>query len=265
MDAFLNFFGSLFTRGPLHALADSIYGYIVNANSSLSRSQRSQLNIMVHNLVSLLGTTDIGRILALLQAIVTIASMPSLSSSVSEDHLDTESDSSSSVFGSITSAVREFFGFGAESDTKGKPKKIYDEKTYFDVEGIDAEEHLKDFKRRLKKVGVKKKFSEKIPVAVLPWLLSALEEPNLICPITLEPILGKNGKLVKDIVAVVQRQDRAHEHGMESQEGSETSTHTIFHVFLYNRKALYEWFEAGDESNPLTRTHVERYQIIQLS
>jgi hypothetical protein len=96
-------------------------------------------------------------------------------------------------------------------------------------------------------------------------VLSALEEPNLICPITLEPILGRNGKLVKDIVAVVQRQDRPKEHGMESQEGPENPSNTTFHVFFFNRKALYEWFEAGDESNPLTRTHVERYQIIQLS
>jgi hypothetical protein len=132
------------------------------------------------------------------RAIVTIASMPSLSSSASDDPLErereseSESDSPFSVFGRISSAVSEFFGFGAESDGKRKPEKfvsssslhlsfsvppflffsetfscptyifphntfhgafrIYDEKTYFNVEDVDAEEHVRDFQRRLKKV-----------------------------------------------------------------------------------------------------------------
>ncbi|CEO99964.1 unnamed protein product (mitochondrion) [Plasmodiophora brassicae] len=101
--------------------------------------------------------------------------------------------------------------------------------------------------------GVKSELASQIPRCVRGALVAELAN-SPPCSITLEDIVDDRGKITADVVALVQRIEPS---GNDNKQ---------FHVFLYKRPALEQWFAIGGNVNPLTRERVHRSsQLFSLS
>eukprot|EP00474_Spongospora_subterranea_P009591 CRZ10049.1 hypothetical protein [Spongospora subterranea] len=89
-----------------------------------------------------------------------------------------------------------------------------------------------------------------IPGCIKSALVAELTRTPLpSCSITLDNIVDERGHICPGVVALVQKL---------RIDPSDPSAQAKFHVFLYKKDALEQWFEVGGNVNPLTRERVHR-------